>query len=144
MDKFLYDDILNYKYPNPETERDFPDKVQRAAQFAPFAALTGHGDIIDETARYTFGKIELDEYEKESINQILVKMQHFIEEGEEDFVSVVYFEPDKHKNGGFYRKKTGNAIKIDMFERCIVFDDGCKVPIDNIFELSLNEEYDLI
>lgn len=50
MDKFQYDDILNYQYPNPEIERDFGESVLRAAQFAPFAALTGFDEAIDETA----------------------------------------------------------------------------------------------
>lgn len=49
--KFRYYDILNMKYPNPEIERDFPDKVHRAAQFAPFAALTGHDEAIEETVK---------------------------------------------------------------------------------------------
>ena len=71
MSEFKYKDILNMKYPNPEIERDFPDKILREAQFAPFAALTGHNDAIDEAARQTDRKIELDEYEIERLNNKL-------------------------------------------------------------------------
>ena len=66
MDNF--DDILNMPYPNMQIEKDFPDKVLRAAQFAPFAALTGYDDAVTEKARLTEKKIELDEYEKEELN----------------------------------------------------------------------------
>ena len=62
MSKFQYDDILNMPYPNPEIEKDFLDKILRSAQFAPFAALTGHDEAIEETARLTDSKVELDEY----------------------------------------------------------------------------------
>ena len=65
MNEFQYDDILNYQYPNPEIEKDFPDKILRAAQFAPFAALTGHDEAVKETARLTDQRIELDEYAKD-------------------------------------------------------------------------------
>lgn len=63
----MYDDIINMEYPNAEIERDFPDKVLRAAQFAPFAALTGYDDAVKETARQTYEKINANEYTKENI-----------------------------------------------------------------------------
>jgi len=53
MNDFQYNDILNIPYPNPEIEKDFPDKILRAAQFAPFAALTGYDEAVEETARLT-------------------------------------------------------------------------------------------
>lgn len=73
MSEFKYNDILNMQYPNPEIEKDFPDKILREAQFAPFAALTGYDDTIAETARRTDSKLELDEYEIEKLN---VKLQY--------------------------------------------------------------------
>ena len=71
MSNFQYDDILNMQYPNPEIEKDFPDKILRAAQFAPFAALTGYDEAVEETARLTDSKIELDEYQKSELNDKL-------------------------------------------------------------------------
>ena len=68
VNNFEYDDILNMEYPNPEIEKDFPDRILREAQFAPFAALTGYNDAISETARQTDGRTELDEYELEKLN----------------------------------------------------------------------------
>ena len=65
MSNFEFEDILNMQYPNPEIEKDFPDKILRAAQFAPFAALTGYDEAVIETARLTDSKLELDEYTKE-------------------------------------------------------------------------------
>ena len=68
MREFQYDDILNMPYPNPEIEKDFPDEILRAAQFAPFAALTGFDEAVEETARLTDSKLELDEYQKAELN----------------------------------------------------------------------------
>ena len=69
MSNFEFQDILNMQYPNPEIEKDFPDKILRAAQFAPFAALTGYDEAVIETARLTDSKLELDEYTKEELNR---------------------------------------------------------------------------
>ena len=65
----MYKDILNTKYPNPETEKSFPHKVNRSAQFAPYAALVGFEDKVKETARLTERRVELDENQKEMVNR---------------------------------------------------------------------------
>lgn len=132
MREFKYDDILNMKYPNPEIERDFPDKILREAQFAPFAALAGYNDAIAETARQTSTKIELDEYEIERLNNRL-KYLSDSEDGHE--VIITYFVPDKKKDGGAYVSKSGVVLKIREYERDIVMDDGTKIPIDDIYSL---------
>ena len=75
MSEFQYNDILNMQYPNPEIEKDFPDKILRAAQFAPFAALTGHDEAIKETARLTERKIELGENTKNEIEDKIRKIR---------------------------------------------------------------------
>lgn len=80
MSNFEFQDILNMQYPNPEIEKDFPDKILRAAQFAPFAALTGYDEAVIETARLTDSKLELDEYTKEELNRKL----NFISENIDD------------------------------------------------------------
>lgn len=133
MSEFKYKDILNMKYPNPEIERDFPDKILREAQFAPFAALTGHNDAIDEVARQTDRKIELDEYEIERLNN---KLKYLSESSEADEVVITYYVPDKKKDGGAYVSKSGVVIKVREYERDIVTDDGTKIPIEDIYSIS--------
>ena len=133
MSEFKYKDILNMKYPNPEIERDFPDKILREAQFAPFAALTGHNDAIDEAARQTDRKIELDEYEIERLNN---KLKYLSESSEADEVVITYYVPDKKKDGGAYVSKSGIVIEVREYERDIVTDDGTKIPIEDIYSIS--------
>ena len=133
MSEFKYNDILNMKYPNPEIERDFPDKILREAQFAPFAALTGYNDAIDEAARQTDRKIELDEYEIERLNN---KLKYLSESSEADEVVITYYVPDKKKDGGAYVSKSGVVIKVREYERDIVTDDGMKIPIEDIYSIS--------
>ena len=133
MSGFKYKDILNMKYPNPEIERDFPDKILREAQFAPFAALTGHNDAIDEAARQTDRKIGLDEYEIERLNN---KLKYLSESSEADEVVITYYVPDKKKDGGAYVSKSGVVIKVREYERDIVTDDGTKIPIEDIYSIS--------
>ncbi len=133
MSEFKYRDILNMKYPNPEIERDFPDKILREAQFAPFAALTGYNDAIDEAARQTDRKIGLDEYEIERLNN---KLKYLSESSETDEVVITYYVPDKKKDGGAYVSKSGIVIKVREYERDIVTDDGTKIPIEDIYSIS--------
>lgn len=133
MSEFKYKDILNMKYPNPEIERDFPDKILREAQFAPFAALTGYNDAIDEAARQTDRKIGLDEYEIERLNN---KLKYLSEVSETDEVVITYYVPDKKKDGGAYVSKSGIVIKVREYERDIVTDDGTKIPIEDIYSIS--------
>lgn len=133
MGKFQYEDILNYKYPNSEIERDFPDKIIRAAQFAPFAALTGHDEAIEETARLTDSKIELDEYAKEELNRKLNFIREHINDG--IFVKITYFVSDKKKTGGSYITKCGVVKKLREYEKIMMLDDGEMIPIDDITEI---------
>ena len=133
MSEFKYKDILNMKYPNPEIERDFPDKILREAQFAPFAALTGYNDAIDEAARQTDRKIGLDEYEIERLNN---KLKYLSESSETHEVVITYYVPDKKKDGGAYVSKSGIVIKVREYERDIVTDDGTKIPIEDIYSIS--------
>ncbi len=124
-------DIINLPYPNPEIEADFPAKVNRAAQFAPFAALTGHGDAVKETARLTERKIELDEYRKEELNFKLLSMK----ENPKLAYTITYFLPDERKNGGKYVSRTGSIAKIDEYEKIVIMDDRTEIPISEIFAI---------
>ena len=130
MSNFEYDDILNIEYPNPEIEKDFPDKILRAAQFAPFAALTGYDEAVIETARLTDSKLELDEYTKEELNRKL----NFLKDNLDDLpeTSITYFVPDNKKAGGKYVTKKGYIKKIREFESDVVFDDDTEIQINDI------------
>lgn len=133
MNSFEYDDILNMEYPNDEIEKDFPDEVLRAAQFAPFAALTGHDEAILETARITSCKLELDEYTKAELNQKLNILKENLTNS--PYVSITYFLADKKKSGGKYVIKRGSIRKIREFESDIIFEDSTIIPIDDILHI---------
>ena len=106
--------------------------IDRAAQFSPFAALTGHGDAIDETARLTDRKIELDESRKEAIDE---KLRALSERGDTLQIEVTYFVPDRKKDGGEYVAVTGTVKKIDGISREITMSDGRIIPIENIYDI---------
>ena len=136
MSEFQYNDILNMPYPNPDIEKDFPDEILRAAQFAPFAALTGHDEAIEETARLTDSKVELDEYQKAELND---KLQFLNNSDVDEEVSITYFVPDKKKSGGAYITKRGIVLKVREYEKDVVMDDGTEIPIDEIFAIEGNQ-----
>ena len=136
MSKFQYDDIINMQYPNPEIEKDFPDEILRAAQFAPFAALTGYDEAVEETARLTDEKLELDKYQKTELND---KLQFINNSEDDEEVCITYFVPDKRKSGGAYITKKGIVLKVREYEKDIVMDDGSEIPIDDIIEIEGNQ-----
>ena len=136
MSEFQYNDILNMPYPNPEIEKDFPDRILRAAQFAPFAALTGYDEAVEETARLTDSKVELDEYQKAELND---KLQFLNNSEEDEEVCITYFVPDKRKSGGAYITKKGIVLKVREYEKDVVMDDGTEIPIDDIFAIEGNQ-----
>ena len=135
MSEFKYNDILNMPYPNPEIEKDFPDKILRAAQFAPFAALTGYDEAVEETARLTDSKMELDEYQKAELNDKIL----FLNDNDAEEVEITYFVPDKRKSGGAYITKKGIVLKVREYEKDVVMDDGTEIPIDDIIAIDGNQ-----
>ena len=136
MSEFQYNDILNMPYPNPDIENDFPDEILRAAQFAPFAALTGFDEEVKETARITDSKVELDEYQKAELNDKLMFLNN---SKDDEKVGITYFVPDKKKSGGAYVTKKGIVIKVREYEKDVVMDDGTEIPIDDIFAIEGNQ-----
>lgn len=127
-----YDDIINLphhvskKHPQMSLEA-------RSAQFAPFAALTGYGDAIDETQRETEDRIELDEEQKSILNRKIQFIKENIDNKPE--IIVTYFIPDLTKEGGRYVTITGNIIKIDSFKQSIILEDMTEIPINEIIEI---------
>ena len=127
-----YDDMLHLPHPTSARHPRMPIS-ERAAIFSPFAALTGHGDAIQETARLTETKIELDEDTKAVLDLKQQILADKIDEWPE--VSVVWFRPDEKKDGGQYITTTGYLKKIDNIERVLRLADGTTIPLDNVLEL---------
>ena len=104
--------------------------LDRAAQFAPFAALTGYGEVIRETARLTDRKLELSDSEKAVLDYKLQMACDF--PGERPVVTITYFVPDQKKTGGAYHSISGKIQKIDDYEKQVVMDDKTRIDIDCI------------
>ena len=102
----------------------------RAAQFSPFAALSGHEDAIRETARLTTERIELSESRKEELNEQLVWLREHPDARER--VTVTYFRPDAKKAGGVYVTVTGAIKKIDEYEKTLWMEDGTVIAIEEL------------
>ena len=130
-----YDDIIDLPH-HVSATRPQMSMMDRAAQFSHFAALTGYDAAIKETARLTDQKIDLDDYEKEEIND---KIQLITEHLGEDFeVVITYFQPDSRKAGGAYVDAVGIVKKIDEYDRVIILQDGKKIPIDDILDIDMS------
>lgn len=127
-----YDSIINLPHHVSPT-RPQMSMQDRAAQFSPFAALTGYDDAIHETGRLTDEKIDLSEEEKEALDR---KQQFLMERlGGHPALTVTYFVPDAKKSGGAYVTKSGNLKKIDEFERWMMLMDGTKIPLDDVADI---------
>ncbi len=131
-----YSDIIDLPH-HISTEHPQMKIGDRAAQFAPFAALTGHNDAIEETARITDGKPELSEYELEILNDKFKIISENIHKQKE--ITVSYFVPDIRKEGGRIETYTGIIRRIDEVEKKIIFDDGKEVFIEMITDLDTSK-----
>jgi hypothetical protein len=108
--------------------------IDRAAQFAPFAALTGYDAAVQETARLTEGQKELDETALAVLNEKLRLLADLIEDKPQ--VSITYFRPDERKSGGRYETLHARLYRIDEHEKLVILDNGKKIPFDKISALS--------
>jgi len=109
-------------------------QYDRAAQFAPFAALTGYGEAINETGRIVEKRKELTEEEKDIISSKLFQINERIKEKIE--VTIIHFVADKKKEGGCYKSKNGIVKKIDDYEQRIVFEDKTKIKFEDLSSIS--------
>ena len=127
-----YDEIMNLPHHVSTTRPQMP-MSDRAAQFAPFAALTGYDSAIKETGRLTDERIELDE---EALTALDRKYQLLIEALDDaPEVTIIYFQPDERKAGGQYVSATGTVKKVDTFGRRILLQDGTRIPLDSVYDL---------
>ena len=132
QDNHRYDDIINL--PNP-TSKKHPRMSQsgRAAQFSPFAALTGHEAAIEETARQTDEKLMLSDEVIAELNEKLNLISETI--GTQQLIRITYFVPDNKKAGGAYISCSGCVKKIDGYEHAVVMEDETVIPIKQISDI---------
>ena len=127
-----YDDIIDLPHKKSATSPQLA-LAQRAAQFSPFAALTGHGDAIKETARLTEKKIDLQQDCKERLNERLQLIREQL--NAEPEVTITYFLADDKKDGGIYVEATGTVKKIDEYAKTVLLHDGTRIPMEDIVDI---------
>ena len=128
----LYDDIIQLPHPVFH-DRKRMSMTERAAQFAPFAALTGYEAVIEETARLTEVETELDESRKLQLDECLQLLRAQINTCPEAVIT--WYRPDERKSGGSYLQHSGQLAKIDPHRRMVHYKDGTIIPIDQIREI---------
>ncbi len=132
-----YDDILHLPH-HVSLKRAQMSMADRAAQFSPFAALTGHDAAIRETARLTDAKIELTE---DALNALDRRYRTLVEHPEENqTVQITYFRPDERKSGGAYISLLGKVKKVDAVQRLIYMENKSIIPMDNVLEIILRPQ----
>ena len=127
-----YDEIMELPHHVSKTRPQMP-MSDRAAQFAPFAALTGYESAIKETGRLTDERIELDEEALTALDRKYQLLMDALDDAPK--VTITYFQPDERKAGGQYVSATGAVKKIDTFGRRILLRDGTRIPLDSVYDL---------
>ena len=139
-EKFPYEDIVNLP-PHISKRHPQPSMMDRAARFAPFAAITGYEEMVLEEVRVTEERVDLDEGTLSLLNEKLNMIQEFLDEEPE--VTIMYFEPDKKKSGGAYVNITGIVKRIDEYEHFVIMTDGKKIRIEDIYAIGSDLFYSL-
>ena len=129
-----YDDIIGLPHPEPQTHPRM-SLHDRAAQFSPFAALTGHSAAIAETGRLTDQRTELDEYEMTRVDAELQRLQELLPG--RPTASITYFVQDERKAGGAYQMIHGTVKRIDAVNGVLLLTDQRTIPITDIFDVSI-------
>ena len=132
-----YDDIIALPHPEPRTHPRM-SLHDRAAQFSPFAALTGHSAAIAETGRLTASRITLDESEMARVDAALQRLRELLPQ--EPVASITYFVPDERKAGGSYQTITGTARRIDTANGVLLLTDQRAIPIPDILAVAIQED----
>lgn len=136
-----YDDIIQMPHPT-STKHPRMSLSNRAAQFSPFAALSGHSAALAETARLTDQEIELTEDLKAVLDQKQrILLEHVKEHPK---VTVTWFQPDEKKDGGQYITTTGYLKRIDEFEKVLHLTDGTKIPLAHVIDIGSEDLHDMI
>lgn len=127
-----YDHIINHPHHQSKT-RPHMSLRDRAAQFAPFAALTGYDESVNEAARTTDERIELSETQVDELNLIQCYLSEHLSDAPQ--VTITFFVPDKKKAGGKYITKEGIIKKIDEYKKVYVMEDGTVIPIADVLKI---------
>lgn len=127
-----YEDMLELSHPVSKIHPQMPRR-DRAAKFAPFAALTGYEEAVREAARFTEEKMILDEDSKEQLDWKLRRLQEKVKE--KPTITVTYFLKDEKKKGGKYVTVTGVLKKIDSYTHQFVLENGEEIPMEDIVSL---------
>ena len=136
-----YDDIIDLPHHVSKTRKPM-SLYNRAAQFAPFAALTGYDDAIEETARLTETKVELSDELKNDLNQKINFIKNNIKVHPE--ITIKYFVRDNKKSGGIYKSLTSIIKKVDNFNKCLIFADNTNVYFDDIISITWQSDFNKI
>lgn len=132
-----YDDIIHLPHP-VSTKHARMSRIDRAAQFSPFAALTGYDAVITETGRLTDSSIELDESRKEVLNERLRYVLSVL--SQQPRVRITYFREDERKVGGAYVTVSGRVKKVDAYDHAIILTDGQVICLETVRDLEVEEE----
>lgn len=133
-EKFPYEDIVNLP-PYKSTKYPPPSMMDRAARFAPFAAITGYEDLVMEEARITEERVELDEDYKRELDEKLHMLM--ADAKNSPMVSITYYQPDARKKGGAYVDAVGVVKKVDACTRMLLLTDGRNIRIDDICRMEI-------
>lgn len=131
-----YSDIIHLPHQTSK-RRPHMSISHRAAQFAPFAALTGYNMAVREVARLTADKVELDESSVDMLNAKLQILKEHLPDAPR--VRITHFQPDEKKSGGAYVTTEGFVKKIDEYNNIVVMMQGIQIPISEIFDIKCHE-----
>lgn len=131
-----YDDIINLPH-HVSAKRPQMSRSARAVQFAPFSALVGLDDEMEETARLTDAKPELEEAEKEKINRVLLEIRNNPQK--ETAVELTFFRHDGRKDGGAIITRPCTVRRIDEIERKLILSDRSEIEFDNILSIKISK-----
>lgn len=136
-----YEDIISLPH-HVSPKRPSMSMQDRAAQFSPFAALTGYENAITETGRLTDVRIELGDEERE----LLDRKQHHLQEviANRPEITVTYFVPDKKKASGAYVNVSGRLKRVDEYARLLVLIDGKRIPLDEIVDIQSDSLHEIL
>ncbi|MBR2888727.1 MAG: hypothetical protein IKC09_00455 [Oscillospiraceae bacterium] len=132
-----YDDLLYLPHPEPKN-RARMSMLDRAAQFSPFAALTGYEEAIQETGRLTDRRLEPGETRKAELDRCFRALMERLGTG--PWIRVTFFRPDPWKDGGAYVTENHRILKVDLYRRMLLAEDGSRISMDDIWELEILEE----
>ena len=134
-----YDDIINLPHPT-STRHPRMSRADRAAQFSPFAALTGLGAALQESARLTDNRIVLDEYEQAELDKKLRYLRENLPR--QPYAAITYFVPDERKEGGHYTRIEGRVKKLLEYEKMLVLMDGTSIALADILAVETKQDGD--